>query len=381
MVVILMLVAALAVGACRSATEPPPAVAQEPPPPVAQEVPALSQPMRGQLDPELVADLKRVPEVFRTEALTEGKDVDSLAFWAGPEGPPWLLATQKDLSYVLVLDATTGELLQKVGGMGNELGKFNRPNGIAVIDDLVLVVERDGDRIQVLRLPDFEPLGTFGEDILQFPYGVAVDRPGEWYEVYVTDSFDSPPDTPPAPESMANRLRHSRFRPTETGLEVEHVRSFGEPEGEGALFRVESMAIDRPLKRLYVADELRFNLKAYSLDGEFLGSTFGDGRHYYEPEGVVLLSCGPADANEGYIIAADQTQPTRFLVWDRQTLAPRGGFTGEPPIDITDGVTFVATNDGSDAAGTFFATHHDVRVVAYRWADIAAALGLRTDCR
>ena len=141
------------------------------------------------------------------------------------------------------------------------------------------------------------------------------------------------------------------------------------------------MAIDRPLERLYVADELRFNIKVYSLEGKFLGLTFGDGRHYYEPEGVVLLSCGPEDADEGYIIAADQTQPTRFLVWDRRSLVPRGGFTGEPAIDITDGVAFVATNDDSGAAGMLYATHHDVQVVAYRWADIAEALNLRTDCR
>jgi 3-phytase len=373
MVVILILLAALTVGACRTSPAPPPPTAQEPPAP-------LPTGISGQLDPSLVADLKGVPEVFRTVPLTEGKDVDSLAFWSGPEGPPWLLATQKDLSYILVLDATTGELLQRVGGMGEELGQFNRPNGLAVIDDLALVVDRDSRRVQVLRLPDFEPLGSFGEDVLKFPYGVAVDRPGEWYEVFVTDSHDARADKRPDPESFANRVRHYRFRPTNPGLEVELVRSFGETTGDGALYRVESMAIDRPRGRLYVADELRLNLKVYSLEGEFLG-TFGDGRHYYEPEGVVLLSCGPQDEPEGYIIAADQTQPTRFLVWDRGSLAPRGAFTGEPQIEVTDGVVFVPTDHESAAAGLLYATHHDVQIVAYRWADIAEAMGFPTDCR
>ena len=371
MAVILILVAALAVGACAPKT-----------PPAAQESPApLPTGISGQLDPSLVADMKGVPEVFRTVPLTEGKDVDSLAFWAGPEGPPWLLATQKDLSYILVLDATTGELLQRVGGLGDELGQFNRPNGIAVIDDLVLAVERDSRRVQVLRLPDFEPLGSFGEDLLKFPYGVAVDRPGEWYEVFVTDSHDAAEDKRPDPESFATRLRHYRFRLSNPGLEVELVRSFGDTTEEGGLYRVESMAIDRPLGRLYVADELRHNLKVYSLEGEFLGLTFGDGRHYYEPEGVVVLSCGSEGEPEGYIIAADQTQPTRFLVWDRRSLAPRGGFTGEPQIEITDGVVFVPTSHESAAAGLFYATHHDVQIVAYRWADIAEAMGFPTDCR
>jgi 3-phytase len=179
MVVILILLAALTLGACRQPAEPPAPAALESPMPT----PPAFDDQVNRVHPRLLADLKRVPEVFRTVDLTEGKDVDSLAFWAGPEGPPWLLATQKDLSYILVLDATTGELLKKVGGMGDELGRFNRPNGIAVIDDLVLVVDQRSRRVQVLRLPDFEPLGSFGEDLLKRPYGVAVDRPGEWYEV------------------------------------------------------------------------------------------------------------------------------------------------------------------------------------------------------
>lgn len=376
MTLLLMLVAAFAAGACRPAAESP--AARESP------LPTPGPPgIWGPLDPALVADMKPVPEVFRTVPLTEGKDVDSLAFWPHPGGAPWLLVTQKDLGYILVLDATTGELIERVGGMGDDLGKFNRPNGIAVVDDLFLAVERDARRVQVLRLPAFEPLGSFGEALLKFPYGLAVDRPGEWYEVYVTDSFDSPDDAPPPPEAAANRVRHYRFRLTGDELEAELVRSFGEPTGDGALYRVESVAIDRALDRLYVADEslLRLNLKVYSLDGAFL-ETFGDHRHYYEPEGVVLLDCRPEERGEGYVIVADQTQPTRFIVYDRETLAPLGGFTGEPAIDITDGTAFAVVDDGSGGhEAMLFATHHDVQVVAYRWLDIAEAMGLQTDCR
>ncbi len=385
MVVILILVITMTAVACGQPGESQAPTALESQAPADLESPAPTPPPfeKGRLDPRLVADLKRVPEVFRTVPLSDGIDIDSLAFWPGHEGTPWLLVTQKDLSYVLVLDATTGKQLGKFGGMGEGLGKFNRPNGIAVIDDLVLVAEQGNHRVQVLRLPDFEPLGTFGEELLKRLYGVAVDRPGDWYEVFVTDSYDSPDHEPPAPEVAANRVRHYRFRPTKAGLDVEFVRSFGEATGDGALYRVESLAIDRPMGRLYLADEsrLRLNLKAYSLDGAFLGTTFGDGRHYYEPEGVVLLSCGPEEAREGYIIAADQTEPTRFLVWDRRSLVPRGGFTGEPTIDDTDGIAFAAMNDGPGAGGMFWATHHDVQVVGYRWIDIAKAMGFRTDCR
>jgi 3-phytase len=373
--VLLMLVAALTAGACRPAAEAP--AARESP------WPTPGPPgIRGQLDPALVADMKLVPEVFRTVPLTEGKDIDSLAFWSHPDGSPWLLVTQKDLGYILVLDATTGERLERVGGLGEELGQFNRPNGIAVVDDLVLVVERDSRRVQVLRLPGFEPLGTLGEDLLELPYGVAVDRQGDWYEVYVTDSYDSPDDAPPLPEVASSRVRHYRFRLHGTGLEAELVRSFGEPTGDGALYRVESIAIDRPLGRLYVVDESlqRLNLKAYSLDGKFL-ETFGDNRHYYEPEGVVLLACGPEEQREGYVVVADQTQPTRFIVYDRQSLESLGGFTGEPAIDNTDGIAFATVPDGPGTGAMLWVTHHDVQVVGYRWVDIAQNMGLQTDCR
>jgi 3-phytase len=330
-----------------------------------------------------VADLKRVPEVFRTAPLTAGKDVDSLAYWQPREGTPWLLVTVKDRNLVLILDATTGKQLGELGTPGEALGELNRPNGIAVIDDLALVVERDNHRVQVFRLPGFEPLGTFGEELLRSPYGVAVDRPGEWYEVFVTDSYDSPEHEPPAPDVCANRVRHYRFRPGEAGLDVELVRCFGEATGEGALYRVESVVIDRALGRLYLADEsrLRLNLKAYSLDGTFLGTTFGDGHHYREPEGLTLVRCGPEEQHLGYLIAADQTQPSRFLVYARRGLGFLGGFTGEPAIAVTDGITFGVVHDRAGTSEMLYATHHDVQVVGYRWSDIAAAMGLRTDCR
>ena len=96
---------------------------------------------------------------------------------------------------------------------------------------------------------------------------------------------------------------------------------------------------------------------------------------------MLLVRCGPEGSGDGYLIAADQTQPSRFLLYDRQGLDPAGGFTGDPTIDITDGIAFGMMEDGPGAGGMFYATHHDVQVVGYRWTDIVTALGLRTDCR
>src|SRR3546814_8789109 len=77
-----------------------------------------------------------------------------------------------------------------VGSKGDGPGEFLRPNGIAIYGNYVFVAERDNHRVQVLLLPDFTPLGTFGADQLRSPYGLWIHEsaPAE-YEVYVTDSF------------------------------------------------------------------------------------------------------------------------------------------------------------------------------------------------
>ena len=56
--------------------------------------------------------------------------------------------------------------------------------------DLLFVVERDNHRVQVLPLPGFAPVGSFGDGELRSPYGLWLTEaaPGE-LEVYVTDSF------------------------------------------------------------------------------------------------------------------------------------------------------------------------------------------------
>lgn len=78
-----------------------------------------------------------------------------------------------------------------MGRPGTEPGEFGYPNGIFITGDLVFVVERDNHRIQVMRLPGFRPLGFFGLDILQRPYGVAAfGDPATGMDVYITVAED-----------------------------------------------------------------------------------------------------------------------------------------------------------------------------------------------
>jgi hypothetical protein len=88
------------------------------------------------------SDLPALEEQFHTDR-DEGDNVDSPAVWHGPDGQHWLLATAKEGDTIIAFDATDGSLIKRFGKSGSGSGQFERPNGIAVIDDLVLVVERD----------------------------------------------------------------------------------------------------------------------------------------------------------------------------------------------------------------------------------------------
>ena len=127
-----------------------------------------------------------VPEGF-ISAETPAEELDSAAAWTAPDGHTWVIVTAKSSHRLDVYDGDSGERLREVGGEGDAPGRFNRPNGIAVAGDRLFVVERDNHRVQVLSLPDFKPIGSFGEKQLRSPYGLWINdtepgagpRPGQ----------------------------------------------------------------------------------------------------------------------------------------------------------------------------------------------------------
>src|SRR3546814_4901232 len=69
------------------------------------------------------------------------------------------------------------------------------------------------------------------------------------------------------------------------------------------------------------------NLREYTFDGQPTGRELPAGTFEAEAEGVALWSCTP---DIGYWVAADQRYPqTHFLLFERESLAPRGSFMGE----------------------------------------------------
>src|SRR5690554_5936622 len=163
--------------------------------------------------PAAAAGATTVAETFLTIE-NPGDELDSLATWPTEDGRVWLVASAKNVHQLVVFDADSGELLQRVGGRGEAPGRFLRPNGVFVHGDLLLVSERDNRRVQMLALPEFEPLGSFGEGLLRSPYGVWAYEaaPGELH-VYVTDSFmlGAAYDIVPPLDELVRRVRLLRI--------------------------------------------------------------------------------------------------------------------------------------------------------------------------
>ncbi|MEW6337612.1 MAG: phytase [Acidobacteriota bacterium] len=313
-----------------------------------------------------------VAESFETPR-SPRDNVDSLAVWARGR---WLFATAKSTDRLLVFDAGTGAPLRAIGSPGDGPGQLRRPNGVAVFDDLCLVVERDNHRVQVFGLPDFEPLGSFGAADLVAPYGLAVvggDAPGA-FTVYVTDNYgETPAGIPPAAE-LGARVKQYAVRLHGGRVDATLVRSFGDTSGEGVLHVVESIGADPATDRVLIADEYesRHDVKVYTLDGVFTGTVIGRGVFAAEPEGIALLECGDG----GWWVATDQRQHrTVFNLFDRRTLRLAGAFTGSF-VANTDGIAITGASGTPFGSGALFAVHDDQSVAAFDWAEVVRATGL-----
>jgi 3-phytase len=358
-------VLALSLAACAShpaASPAPPAVAPLPVSPAPQ--------------------LLRVPESF-VSAETPAEELDSAAAWTAPDGHVWVIVTGKSTHRLDVYDGDSGARLREVGGKGSAPGSFDRPNGIAVAGDRLYVVERDNHRVQVLSLPDFAPIGTFGERELRSPYGLWINdtEPGE-LEIYVTDSFmyGKHHDVVPPYAELDQRVRRYRVQFDQAGrLLANYGGSFGDTGAETALRMVESIAGDPSNDRMLVADEDTRHLstlREYSFDGRYTGRSLPQDSFGAQAEGVALWTCPDGS---GYWIAVDQLAPlTIFHLFDRRTLAPVGSFTGAV-TSHTDGVALHGPS-ARCPGGELYAVHDDKALAAFDLRDVARTLRIAPSC-
>jgi 3-phytase len=305
-------------------------------------------------------------------------ELDSLAAWPAPDGRLWLLASAKRSHRLVVFDAQDGRRLREFGSQGSALGQFDRPNGVAVAGNLLLVVERENRRVQVLHLPDLVPLASFGQAQLRAPYGLWVYPDGaDASIVLVTDSFLEDPATLTLPprEQLAERVKRYRIARRDEQLQVQYLGAFGDL-GEGALHMVESIAGDLAHGRLLIAEEDRrigSTLREYTLDGHYLGRSLP--AFDADAEGVALWECGAG----GYWLAAEQVRPTRFHLLARRDLAPVARFHGRKTA-LTDGIALYPAPSPGFPHGALFALDEDRAVAAFDLGQVTRILGLAAGC-
>lgn len=321
-------------------------------------------------------------------------NTDSPASWVAPDGALWVIATAKDTDLLVVYDGATGRELRRVGGPGSGAGQFRRPNGVAVLGDRLFVVERDNRRVQMLRLPSFDPLGSFGEADLVSPYGLWVrsrasgtpDEP-ERIEVIVSDSYMDPDPkrrgefVPPPLERLGERFERFLLQPGAASLGARRVAAFGDTGAAGAVRIPESLWGDPYHDRLLVAEEdtaTGTRLRDYLLGaGRYAGRDVGVGHFKAQAEGIALWACPDGS---GYWLATDQFKDrTLFHVFDRISLAHLGAFAGRVTAN-TDGVWLQQAGTATFPDGVFLAVHDDQAVAAFDWRDVARALGLQERC-
>ncbi|WP_425504808.1 phytase [Pseudoxanthomonas helianthi] len=333
-----------------------------------------------------------VPEAWRS-APSPGDELDSLAVWPSETGTPWVIATAKSSHRLVVFDGDSGQRLRTVGERGQQPGQFNRPNGVAVFGDLLLVAERDNHRVQVFGLPEFRPLLSFGDDVLRAPYGLWLHEAGPGQlEVFVTDSYmvrsgngtrshDKENDwVPPPLAELGERIKRFRVDQDDDGtVKATYLGAFGDTGRSGALRMVESIAGDVANDRLLIAEEdprSTRTLRDYTLQGRYRGDDLP--AFVADPEGVALWNC---DADQrGYWVAVDQLKPTLFRVFDRDNLRPMGTFTGDATAN-TDGIALYAAGTPRFPAGVLYAVDDDLSLSAFDLGEVARALNLSKTCQ
>jgi len=313
--------------------------------------------------------------------MTPDDNIDSPAAWVADDGRVLVIATAKASDRLVVYDGATGTTLRQVGRSGAGEVEFDRPNGVAVVDDLLFVVERDNRRVQVLRLPSFAYVTSFGSDVLEKPYGIWVNRTGNGYEVYVTDAYmageDAQGEDILPPLSELDRRVH-RFAVTMPGgdLVVRSLGGFGDTTPEGALRVVESLWGDAANDRLVVAEEdetYANEFKVYDLQGHFTGRTFGSDFLQAQAEGIMLKAC--ADGSGWWITTEQGKGRTVFHLFERASLRHVGAVAGRS-VANTDGIWLHDVPSQRFPEGVLYAVHDDQGVVALDWRDIAGALSL-----
>ena len=195
-----------------------------------------------------------------------------------------VLVTSKEKHLILILDNSTGRLIEKWYG-------FNRPNGILAFDKYVLIIERDNTRVQLFEYPTKKLLDTWGNGILKKPYGGTFKKLNNGYQILVTD------DTTKTIYSIIYKFKDGVL--TRDSSNIWKKLSFAT--------KLESLYYDSSKDILLVADEAREIVLIYDFKSKSIIDNFGERILTGEPEGI-------SKWKEYYIITNQSKSDNKFYI-------------------------------------------------------------------
>jgi 3-phytase len=290
----------------------------------------------------LIAWLTNADVVKPVAVTTPGRDVDSPAIWIAPAKQDSLvLLTEKSSGQVMVFKADRHATFVR------RFGNIKRPNGVAVVQgagfgatmrDLALVTDRDGNAIYVYSIPDFSPIGKFGEDVQQ-PMGISAYRRSSDGAIIVFV----------VAKNAKGDDKIIRFRLVERDGKIGGNREiqFGREIAPGE----ESVVVDGERNLVFVADEKARDVKVYDTDGGWK-MTIGRGHFQDDVEGIALAKCG----DRRLIIATDQRSRSEFEVFELPDFKHLG--TVHTTAQKTDGIA-VTQMGLPDYSHGLFVAHSD----------------------
>ena len=209
-----------------------------------------------------------------------------------------------------------------------------------------------------------------GDDVLGKPYGLTAykDESGT-IQMFVTDDYEHPEGQEPPADFYTKRIKHFSLKVEDGELvSAELVKTFGEAEGLGRLFKVESILADTEKGVLYISDEKgpTPGIKLYDMEGNFTGKTVDTSAFKGEAEGIAI--------HGEYLITTDQ-QPnvTMFHLYKRDSLEHVLAFRGNKTTN-TDGIAITTVAMEGFPSGALYAIHDDQALSCFNWDDVLAQI-------
>lgn len=212
-------------------------------------------------------------------------NLDSITSWNN-----LILVSSKNNHSILCFNKNTGKLVQTIGSKGFDHDKFNRPNGLKVINDYLFIVERDNKRCQIINMKTKEAISYFGFKNLKKPYGIDGLFYKDQYIIFITDE---------------KKEIVFKFNIIIRDDEIKKISSDTFLELSGA--KLESILLDETNNRILIADEKMKKIRIFSLSGILIKNI--ENIFEGDPEGMVRT-------DDSYIFTDQIKEGTYFHVFD-----------------------------------------------------------------